>query len=80
MLVHDDAAFGRSSSYQERRYGKAYACDLVNPDLVLFGRSFGSPTERVDDVAELPAAMARATAEPGPSMVVLGAPLGQPFS
>jgi thiamine pyrophosphate-dependent acetolactate synthase large subunit-like protein len=80
VLVHDDAAFGSIASYQERRYGKAYACDLVNPDLVLFGRSFGIPTERVTDIAELPAAMARATAEPGPSMVVLATPLGQPFS
>ena len=52
----------------------------MNPDLVLFGRSFGIPTERVLDIAELPAAMARATAEPGPSMVVLGTPLGQPFA
>ena len=79
VLAHDDAAFGSIAAYQERRYGKAYACDLVNPDLVAFGRSFGIPVERVDDVADLPAAMARATAEPGPSMVVLATPLGQPF-
>jgi acetolactate synthase-1/2/3 large subunit len=79
VLVHDDAAFGSIAAYQERRYGKAFACDLVNPDLVAFGRSFGIPAERVEEVGDLAAAMARATAEPGPSMVVLGAPLGQPF-
>jgi thiamine pyrophosphate-dependent acetolactate synthase large subunit-like protein len=79
VLVHDDAAFGSIAAYQERRYGKAFACDLVNPDLVAFGRSFGIPAERVDDVADLAEALTRATAEPGPSMVVLGAPLGQPF-
>ena len=78
VLVHDDAAFGSIAAYQERRYGKAYACDLVNPDLLLFGRSFGIPTERIDDVAELPAAMARATAGPGPSMVVWARRWGSP--
>lgn len=79
VLVHDDSAFGSIAAYQVRRYGKEYACDLVNPDLVAFGKSFGIPAERVDDVTQLPAAMQRATAEPGPSMVVLSAPLGQPF-
>ena len=80
VLVHDDSAFGSIAAYQVRRYGREYACDLVNPDLVAFGRSFGIPAERVTDIADLPKAMERATAEPGPSMVVLAAELGQPFS
>ena len=78
-LVHDDAAFGSIGDYQQARYGRRYATALVNPDLVAFGRSFGVRAERVEDIRELPAAMARATAEPGPSMVVLAAALGQPF-
>ena len=77
VLVHDDGAFGSIADYQIRRHGRAYATDLVNPDLVAFGRSFGIPTEAVPDLVDLPAAMARAVAEPGPSMVVLRAPLGQ---
>jgi thiamine pyrophosphate-dependent acetolactate synthase large subunit-like protein len=52
----------------------------VNPDLVAFARSFGVPAERIDSVAELPAAMIRATAEPGPSVVVLAGPLDQPWA
>jgi hypothetical protein len=34
----------------------------------------------VDEITDLPAAMARATAGSGPSAVILGAPLGQPWS
>jgi acetolactate synthase I/II/III large subunit len=79
VLVHDDGAFGSIGDYQEARYGRRFATALVNPDLVAFGRSFGIPVERAEDVKELPAALARATSGAGPSMVVLAAPLGQPF-
>jgi thiamine pyrophosphate-dependent acetolactate synthase large subunit-like protein len=80
VLIHDDGAFGSIAAYQVRYHGRAYATDLHNPDLVAFVRSFGIPAERVDDIRDLPAAMARATAGSGPSAVILGAPLGQPWS
>ena len=80
VLVHDDAAFGSIAAYQVRNHGRAYATELHNPDLVAFVRSFGIPAERVTDIAELPAAMGRATAGSGPSVVVLATPLGQPWS
>ena len=80
VLIHDDAAFGSIADYQIRYHGRAYGTDLVNPDFVAFARSFGVPAERVDDVADLPDAMARATSGPGPSVVVLGAPLDQPWA
>ncbi len=79
VLVHDDAAFGSIAAYQRRFHGRSYATDLHNPDLVAFARSFGVPAERVDAVVDLPAAMARATSGPGPSVVILAAPLGQPW-
>ena len=76
VLVHDlDAAFGSIGVLPGAPLRQGLRVRPADPDLVLFGRSFESRPERVDDVAELPAAMARATAEPGPSMVVLGAPL-----
>ena len=80
VLIHDDAAFGSIADYQVRFHGRSYATDLCNPNLVDFARSFGLPAERVEDIADLPAAMTRATAAPGPSAIVLGAPLGQPWS
>ena len=79
VLIHDDAAFGSIADYQLKRHGRAYATDLVNPDLLAFARSFGVPAERVEDVAGLPGAMGRATADPGPSVVILAGPLGQPW-
>ncbi len=79
VLIHDDAGFGSIAAYQRRFHGRAYATDLVNPDLVAFARSFGLPAERVEDVAVLAPALGRAAAEPGPSVVVLAAPLGQPW-
>ncbi len=71
VLVHDDSGFGSIADYQRKDYGRVYGTELVNPDLVAFGRSFGIPTEAVDDVGELAAAMRRVTSEPGPSLVVL---------
>jgi acetolactate synthase-1/2/3 large subunit len=80
VFIHDDAAFGSIASYQVKHHGRAYATDLVNPDLVAFARSFGVPAERIETVADLPAAMARATAASGPSVVVLAGPLDQPWA
>ena len=80
LLIHDDGAFGSIADYQIRSYGRAYGTKLRNPDLIAFARSFGVPAERVEEIADLPAAMARAVAEPGPSVVVLASPLGQPWS
>jgi acetolactate synthase I/II/III large subunit len=80
VLVHDDAAFGSIAAYQRQLHGRTYATDLRNPDLVAFARSFGVPAERVHDVADLPAAMARATAVPGPSVVTLAGVLPSPWS
>ena len=80
VFIHDDSAFGSIAAYQLKRHGRAFATDLVNPDLFAFARSFGVPTERIESVADLPAAMARATAEPGPSVVILAGPLDQPWA
>jgi acetolactate synthase-1/2/3 large subunit len=80
VFIHDDSAFGSIASYQIRHHGRAYATDLVNPDLLAFARSFGVPAQRVESVDELPAAMARATADAGPSVVILAGPLDQPWS
>ncbi len=80
LLIHDDSAFGSIADYQIRIHGRAYGTKLQNPDLVDFARSFGVPAERVEDIGDLPAAMGRAVSAPGPSVVVLAAPLGQPWS
>lgn len=80
VLVHDDSAFGSIANYQLRHHGRTYATDLHNPDLVAFARSFGVPAERVEAMTDLPEAMGRATAGPGPSVVVLAGPLANPWA
>ena len=79
VLIHDDSAFGSIANYQMQRHGRTYATDLHNPDLVAFARSFGVPAERIDSILDLPAAMAKATSQPGPSVVVLVSPLRNPW-
>ena len=80
VFIHDDSAFGSIAGYQMRHHGRAYGTDLVNPDLVAFVRSFGVPAERIEAITDLPAAMGRATAASGPSVVIYSGPLDQPWS
>jgi thiamine pyrophosphate-dependent acetolactate synthase large subunit-like protein len=79
VLIHDDSAFGSIANYQMQHHGRTYATDLHNPDLVAFARSFGVPAERIESMLDLPATMARVTSQPGPSVVVLSAPLRNPW-
>lgn len=79
VLIHDDSSFGSIAKYQMQHHGRTYATDLHNPDLVAFTRSFGVPAERIESMLDLPAAMAKATSQPGPSVVILSAPLSNPW-
>jgi thiamine pyrophosphate-dependent acetolactate synthase large subunit-like protein len=79
VLIHDDSAFGSIANYQMTHHGRTYATDLHNPDLVAFARSFGVPAERIESMLDLPAAMAKATSQPGPSVVVMASPLRNPW-
>ena len=79
VLIHDDSAFGSIANYQMQHHGRTYATDLHNPDLVAFAHSFGVPAERIESMLDLPAAMAKATSQPGPSVVVMASPLRNPW-
>ena len=79
VLIHDDSAFGSIANYQMQHHGRTYATDLHNPDLVAFARSFGIAAERVESMLDLPGAMVKATSQPGPSVVVLSAPVQNPW-
>jgi acetolactate synthase-1/2/3 large subunit len=50
------------------RWGEA---DLANPDFPALARAFGAYAERLPDVASLPAALARAFAADGPTVLEL---------
>jgi acetolactate synthase-1/2/3 large subunit len=80
VLVHNDGGFQSIAYHQEREYGgRLIGTELVNPDLVAFARSFGAAAERVTDIADLPAATARAVASQGPAVIEITDPLGRPW-
>lgn len=72
ILLSDNSSYGNVKRIQQQRFGpdRTIASDLVNPDFVKFGESFGIHTERADDNDQLRASLERAFAHPGPSLVV----------
>jgi acetolactate synthase-1/2/3 large subunit len=63
-VVFNDGAFGNVRRIQQERYGNhLIASDLVNPDFVAFGESFGAAAVRVHAPQELRHALRRAFAE-----------------
>ncbi len=80
VLVHNDAGYRSICHHQENEHaGRLIGTELVNPDLVAFARSFGAAAERVEDIAGLPAAVARAVATRGPAVIEITDPLGRPW-
>jgi len=77
VLVHDNSAYGNVKRIQQERCGpdRTIASDLVNPDLLAFGESFGVHSQRAESADELREALERAFAHDGPSLVVV--PMGE---
>ena len=72
FLVVNDERFGAIKYLQERFYeGRWGEADLRNPDFVALARAFGARGERLPSVAALPAAVARAWAADGPTLLEL---------
>jgi len=72
FLVVNNGSYGTIRMHQERRYpGRVIATDLINPDFVALGQSFGAYAERVDTTAGFPEAFARATASGRPALLEL---------
>ncbi|WGD37667.1 thiamine pyrophosphate-binding protein [Lysinibacter sp. HNR] len=73
-LIIDDGGYGILREYMQDTFGEATATELSRPDYAALARSFGVDAERVS-LVEAPAAVARALATPGPSVIVLPAVL-----
>jgi len=73
VLLFDNAGYGNVQRLQRQRFGpdRTIASALRNPDWVAFGESFGVRTERAGCPEDLPPALERSLAHPGPSMVVV---------
>ncbi|WP_405459455.1 thiamine pyrophosphate-binding protein [Streptomyces sp. NBC_00101] len=73
-LIVDDGGYGILREYMTDAFGEATATELARPDFVALAGSFGVPGVRTSPEA-LAADLAKALAEPGPSVVVLPARL-----
>ncbi|MBD0747426.1 thiamine pyrophosphate-binding protein [Streptomyces sp. CBMA152] len=73
-LIVDDGGYGILREYMTDAYGAATGTELARPDFVALAESFGVPAVRTS-VESLRADLAKALAEPGPSVVVLPAVL-----
>ncbi len=71
VLLLDNQALGMVRQWQDLFHGaRRSEVDLSdNPDFVRLGEAMGVPGARVDRAEELPAALSRALAEPGPFLV-----------
>ncbi|MFF3646338.1 thiamine pyrophosphate-binding protein [Streptomyces sp. NPDC002564] len=71
-LIVDDGGYGILREYMSDAFGEASATELARPDFVALAESFGVPGVRTSPET-LRDDLAKALAEPGPSVVVLPA-------
>ncbi|MFF1394367.1 thiamine pyrophosphate-binding protein [Streptomyces sp. NPDC058287] len=71
-LIVDDGGYGILREYMTDAFGEATATELSRPDFVALAESFGVPGARTSPET-LQEDLAKALAEPGPSVVVLPA-------
>jgi acetolactate synthase I/II/III large subunit len=76
-VVFNDGAFGNVRRIQQERFGnRLIASDLLNPDFVAFGKSFGAEAVRARNPEQLRAALRRAFAHrDGPTLIEV--PVGE---
>lgn len=76
-VVFNDGAFGNVRRIQQERYGnRLIASDLLNPDFVAFGKSFGAEAVRARGPQELRETLRRAFARrDGPTLIEV--PVGE---
>ncbi|GGR77273.1 acetolactate synthase [Streptomyces aureoverticillatus] len=73
-LIVDDGGYGILREYMADAFGEATGTELARPDFVALAESFGVPAARTSPEA-LRDDLAKALAQPGPSVVVLPAVL-----
>ncbi|MGN9791435.1 thiamine pyrophosphate-binding protein [Streptomyces sp. OZ13] len=71
-LIVDDGGYGILREYMTDAFGEATATELARPDFVALAESFGVPAVRTSPES-LSEDLAKAFAQPGPSVVVLPA-------
>ncbi len=69
VLLMNNESYGVVDKNMCARYDRAIGCDIVNPDFVQMAESFGARGRRLEDAAELPAALNEAFSADGPTII-----------
>ena len=77
VVVFNDDAYGVLKPQQRERYGRTFATDLVNPDLVKLAESFGADGVRVSSSEQLRSELATAVASD--RVTVIEVPVSLPW-
>jgi acetolactate synthase-1/2/3 large subunit len=80
-VVFDDGAYGNSNRDQQEKFGgRELGTRLQNPDWATLARAFGVESQRVDDVAKLPAVLREACEADTSTLIAVPIPrLPNPF-
>ena len=68
-VIFNDGTYDMVAFQQLQKYGRTAGVELGSYDVVGFAKAFGAHGHRVTSLADLPATIARAMAEPGPSLI-----------
>ena len=80
FLVLNDNRYGAIKYLQEAMFaGRWSEADLANPDFAALARAFGAEGQLVKQVDDLPRALARALAHPGPTVLELPIAIDPPW-
>lgn len=81
FVVVNNASYGTIRMHQERRFpGRASGTALVNPDFVTLAKGFHLHAEPIEHNRQLPEAIARCMAHPGPSLLEIRLPHDAPMT
>lgn len=69
VVIFNNSGFKILQTSQKRRYGRVIGTDMVNPDFIKLGDSFGFRTERVTTIAALATSIQTAFAAAGPTLI-----------
>lgn len=81
FVLMNDKGYGVIRNIQDAQYsGRRVYADILTPDFALLCQSVGLAHERVSDLADFDAALARALAAPGPQLIEIDMVTIGPFS
>ncbi|MBI3456346.1 MAG: thiamine pyrophosphate-binding protein [Candidatus Rokubacteria bacterium] len=78
-LVLNDRRYGAIQWLQEALFGRSGEADLVNPDFPMLARAFGAEGLRIESLGALGAALEKALAHPGPTLLELPLAINPPW-